>query len=245
MIAFSSSVTTITKMEVQDIMRQLQVLADKRVLVGVPEEKDTRSSTLTPEAYKMAQIRSDIADRKATNSNMDYVSPQQYEANLIKKAASKSKPRIGNASLAYIHDNGAPSANIPARPFMKPGVAKAQERINRFLLEAARAKMNGDEGGCLVALHKTGMVAQNSIRNVIRLGENFAPLKRATLLARTRSTQSRIKQWHGDKAEREGIMGSMKPLIDTGQLLKSIIYVVVDDKSGSRQVGKMAPEGEA
>jgi len=91
-------------------------------------------------------------------------------------------------------------------------------------------------------LHRAGLIAQNSIRNVIRRSEGFVPLKRATLLARTRrrgylwyhlsreemqgASKAQRKQMRGVK--REEIMGSLKPLIDTSQMLKSITYVIED-----------------
>ena len=135
------------------------------------------------------------------------------------------KPKINNATLAAIHDNGSPKQNIPARPFMKPGIAKAQDRINKGMLQAAKAQLNKDSAGVAKAFEKVGLVAQAGIRNVINEGEGFSPLQRSTLLGRLRRRKA-AKKWTKDK--RENVMESMHPLIDTGQLRNSISYVVVD-----------------
>jgi hypothetical protein len=150
------------------------------------------------------------------------------------------KDLITNAELARIHDLGSPRQNIPARQFMKPGIAKAQNRINAEFKAAVQAKLNGNEEEMKVRLHRAGLIAQNSIRNIIRIGEGFEPLKRATLLARTRkrayawhqlskeqmqgASKAQKRQMRGEK--REAIMSSMHPLQDTLQMLKSISYVV-------------------
>jgi hypothetical protein len=131
---------------------------------------------------------------------------------------------IGNAALAYIHDNGSPLQNIPARPFMIPGVQKAQESINKQLLGAIKAHLEGNENKVDIYLNRAGLVAQNSIRRVINEGEGFTPLKRATLLARLRARKS-ARKW--PKEQRESVMASMHPLINTAQMRNAISYVVV------------------
>lgn len=215
MIGFTSNVTVTTKKDVKDLMKDLMALSDNRVLVGVPTE----------------------------------TSPRIFLAG--------KKPMINNATLAFIHDKGSPKANIPARPFMKPGIAKAQNRINTEFKAAAQARMAQNDAEVDIRLHRAGLIAQNSIRNVIRIGENFAPLKRGTLLGRTRgraylwyhltkaemegASKAQKKAMRG--AKREAIMGSLHPLVDTGQLLKSVVYVIENKETGTRQVGKQSVEG--
>lgn len=143
-----------------------------------------------------------------------------------------------NAFLAYVHDNGSPVAGIPARPFMKPGIQKAQNRINKFLMAAAKASLEKDDAGVEQALMSAGLVAQGSIRNVINEGEGFAPLKRSTLLGRTRKRAYAWWKVEGGRdmtpeqrksmrhEQRESLMGSMHPLVDTGSLRGSISFVI-------------------
>lgn len=115
---------------------------------------------------------------------------------------------INNAQLGHIHEYGAPASNIPARPFLIPGVARAQESINGHLQKAAKAAMDGNEEKVDVELNATGLVAQAGARYEINNGD-LAPLSDQTLAARR-------------KRGRTGI----KPLIDTGQLRNAITYVI-------------------
>lgn len=115
---------------------------------------------------------------------------------------------ITNAALAYIHDNGAPEANIPARPFMRPGIADAKTDIADRFKQVGTSLLSGNQGGAERALHAAGLAAQASIRRKINTGP-FLPLAPSTLAARRRRGRT------GDK-----------PLIDTGQLRNSITYVV-------------------
>lgn len=135
---------------------------------------------------------------------------------------------IGNAALAYIHDNGAPSVGIPARPFMQPGINKVQSKINRELRTAATAALEGTPEGVDLALNSAGMIAQSSIRNIIRTSEGFAPLKRATLLGRVRKRSYLMDKFKNNKGLKEEYMASLKPLMDTNQLLRAITYVIED-----------------
>lgn len=115
---------------------------------------------------------------------------------------------INNAQLGYIHEYGAPASNIPARPFLNPGVARAQESINNHLKKAAKAAMDGNSEKVDVELNATGLIAQAGARNEIASG-NLAPLAPATIAARRRNGRTEDD-----------------PLVDTGQLRASITYVI-------------------
>jgi phage gpG-like protein len=118
---------------------------------------------------------------------------------------------IGNASLGYIHENGSPANNIPARPFLKVGVAAAKAQIAAILKSAAKKSADGDKSAVDKGLNAVGLTAQASIKKTIKAGEGFVPLAVSTIAAR----------------KRKGVQGT-KPLIRTGQLLNSINYVVRD-----------------
>lgn len=119
--------------------------------------------------------------------------------------ASRKSSEMNNATLAAIHELGSPSANIPARPFLKIGIAKAQkECVNILGIGAAKALTNFDAGDLVKAQDKAGLVAQNSVRGVFTSGE-LKPLAESTLKKKGKKTT---------------------PLIDTGSLRTSISYVV-------------------
>lgn len=117
-----------------------------------------------------------------------------------------------NASLAYIHNYGSPAANIPARPFMEPGVEAVQKEIEARMKQTANAAFEGRPGTVRKGLSIVGLLAQNSIRAKITSGP-FAPLAPGTIRARKQKRKSRNNT-------------SIKPLIDTGAMRASITYVV-------------------
>lgn len=146
------------------------------------------------------------------------------------KGRSASEP--SNAALAYVHDNGAPEANIPARPFMYPGIARARGAITEQLRAAGVDALDGNEAAVTARLHAAGLVAVAGIRAVIRAGIE-PPLAASTVAKRIRRRAS--ESW---KAKRRAEVaanvtagnapgaGIFTPLIDTGALLASITYVL-------------------
>jgi hypothetical protein len=178
----TSSVEIQTERDLKTFYDELKALSNNQVLVGVPEE---------------------------TNSREDKNGP-------------------GNAALARIHDKGSPLAGIPARPFMAPGIKKAQKNINIEMKQAALASVEGKEEEVQQALKRAGLWAQMFIQDTIEKGEGFAPLKRATLLARLRRRKSLWKYYHKPwmKEAKETFLAGLKPLIDTSELLKSITFVI-------------------
>lgn len=120
-----------------------------------------------------------------------------------------------NPQLGYIHENGAPEANIPPRPFLLPGVRAAQSKVVEFLRIAANAQLSGNDTKAEKALHAAGFTATVAVQRRIHMGP-FVPLKASTL--RRRRARGRT---------------GTKPLIDTAQLLRSIVHVVRNKRAGS------------
>lgn len=119
--------------------------------------------------------------------------------------ASRKSSEMNNATLAAIHELGSPAAKIPPRPFLKIGIAKAQQECVKILgAGAAKALTNFDAGDLVKAQDKAGLAAQNSVRGVFTSGELKA-LAESTLKKKGKKTT---------------------PLIDTGSLRTSISYVV-------------------
>jgi hypothetical protein len=141
---------------------------------------------------------------------IDLLKRKQVLAGVPEAKARRKGDPINNATLAYIHDKGSPSQNIPARPFMEPGIKSVAPQIERKLLSAGNAVLEGDSVKTDKALEAVGLVAQNGIR--MKINSDIPPaLKPATLAAR----------------RRRGRTGT-RSLIDSGQLRNSIIYVVQD-----------------
>lgn len=116
---------------------------------------------------------------------------------------------IGNASLGYIQENGSAARNIPARPFLVPGVRKVADQVAEELGAGAAAVLVGRTDAVRTSYNRAGILAVSSVKATITAGEGFAPLSDATLAARARRGVTRTK-----------------PLIDTGQLRASVTYTI-------------------
>lgn len=120
---------------------------------------------------------------------------------------------ITNNVIGYLNEFGSPARNIPARPFLRPGVNAALPEIIERLRTGARlaVKFPLDPDAGTRALMAAGLIAQRSVRmtitNVIP-----PPLSARTLYARK----------HRKIAPRQGEV----PLRDTSQLLNSITFVL-------------------
>lgn len=113
-----------------------------------------------------------------------------------------------NAMLGYIHEFGAPAANIPARPFLIPGVEAAAMQVTARLRAAAEAALVGDTARVNQQMAGAGMAAASSVKN--RINDGIEPaLSPRTLAAR------KARGYRGEK-----------PLVRTGQLRNSITYVI-------------------
>lgn len=140
---------------------------------------------------------------------------------------------FGNAGIGYINEYGSPAQNIPARPHLQPGVKSAEPQTIPQLKDAALAALDGRESAAVQALERAGILAVNGVRSFIR-ASNFTPLADSTVEARARRGRKGAKaemarRAAGDLPSTDGA----KPLIDTGQYVRAITYVVRDKNAGS------------
>lgn len=119
----------------------------------------------------------------------------------------KSGP-ITNAQIGYILDQGSPAKNIPARPWLVPGVQDVQAQCADKLGIAAKAALDGNESGTMKALVSAGVIAENSVK--AKINSNISPeLADATLAARRRRGVTRTDT-----------------LVDTGGMRNAVTSVV-------------------
>ena len=147
----------------------------------------------------------------------------------------RQEEEMNNARLGYIHEFGSPLVNIPARPFLIPGVKNVEKETGAELKKAADAALAGDSQLADQKLNRVGIIASNEVKRV--LNSNLPPpLKPNTVRNRFRN--------RGTKTHRDNeilymqlIAGGTEPgaaqdqagivaLVDTGQLRNSITYVI-------------------
>ena len=127
----------------------------------------------------------------------------------------KGEP-VTNAELMFIHTNGSPINNIPARPVIEPAIEDDKDRLASMMEGAFLSAEKGDTDGALKKLKLAGMRAQNVCRAWFTNPKNgWAPNSPRT-------------------AARKRAKGSTdpKPLIDTGELRKSITYFIKRNTGG-------------
>lgn len=136
---------------------------------------------------------------------------------------------LNNAALAYIHDNGAPEVNLPARPFMYSGINRVQDKLAQQLANTARTVLTSGQASDIDrGLTRVGIIASTSIKKIITEGIP-PPLADATLVDRLRRHPGRVaeKQELARRARGEApSITDVKPLIDTGELLHSFTFVI-------------------
>lgn len=134
---------------------------------------------------------------------------------------------ITNVDLGFIHEFGAPGANIPPRPHLVPGVSDVRDDVAAIFLKAARRVLDGDHGAAQAGLHAAGRLGRDAVKAKITSGLQ-PPIKDETVKARLR----RRRSWNLGKRQKlfaqyeagDGRYGM--PLIDTGAYIAAFTYVI-------------------
>ena len=134
---------------------------------------------------------------------------------------------MDNVSLAYIHSQGSPLNNMPARPFIEPAIEQEDvlSRITDMFGEAFDAAIVGNIGGIKAALSKAGMYGANAVKAYMGSGA-LAPNAPITVDGGWMHNKKSGKIFYVKGKH------STAPLIDTGSLRSSVTYVI--DEGGKR-----------
>lgn len=139
------------------------------------------------------------------------------ENKTVRRKEDGEKVAITNAELMFIHTNGSPRNNIPARPVIEPAIEDDKERISKMFKDAGQTMINQGKDAAMKKLKLIGMRAQNVCRAwFVNPKNNWPPNSPATIAAKRAKGATKPR-----------------PLIDTGQLRRSIIYFV--ETKGGRE----------
>lgn len=144
---------------------------------------------------------------------INYTKDNYLLIGIPQKKTTRENEAITNAELLFIHTNGSPINNVPARPVIEPALEDDMERLTSMLKDFANEAIEGNFEEAQKQLERTGMRAQNVCRNWFTNADNNWPENAPSVRER------KIKKGSTEP----------RPLIDTGELRKSIIYVVVKD----------------
>ncbi len=118
---------------------------------------------------------------------------------------SRETGNITNAELLYIHTNGSPAKNIPPRPIIEPAIQDSKEELGTLLKEAILRALEGDTDSAMAGMEKAGLQGENAVKAWFTNPKNG---------------------WAENAESTKKKKGSSRPLIDTGQLRKSITHVL-------------------
>lgn len=121
---------------------------------------------------------------------------------LAKDGSQQHSEGLTVFQIGMIHEFGVPEKNIPRRSFIRVPIENNIKEITK-LIEHNHKLVSENSMTAKVALDRIGIMAQNTIKESFRKND-WKPLKRATIKRK----------------------GSSRPLIDTGQLIDSISYIV-------------------
>lgn len=139
----------------------------------------------------------------------------------IAKGEGNDKRRDGgpdNHLLGYIHEKGSPAANIPARPFLVPGIESAKKDIQRGLRAVMKAALADDENAVDKLLERTGLQAVSAVKKYITSAD-FEPLSPKYL----KYGRHKARLTKG-KRDNEVAGEDVRPLINTGALRDSLDF---------------------
>jgi hypothetical protein len=143
---------------------------------------------------------------------------------------------INNATIGLIMEKGSPAANIPARPWLAPGIMSARTAVLSVYLTATRRAFRTYSGAPIHVAHaRAGAIARDAVKKYIK-SANFQPLAKSTVAARFRQRGAKRRRksetqylaavaggMPADKAQ--GLYG-IQPLINSGTFLNSVTYAV-------------------
>ncbi|MBB3004365.1 hypothetical protein FHX57_006747 [Paraburkholderia tropica] len=146
---------------------------------------------------------------------------------------------LTNAQIGYVMETGSPAHNVPARPFLIPGVSDVQSECADRLGKAADAALSGNQNAAERSMSAAGMIAESSVKK--KIGSNIPPaLSPDTIRNRRRSRQTQSmrpeeKQYlksvvEGTDPAQAQTEAGIIPLVNTGQLRNSVTHVIREKK---------------
>lgn len=143
-----------------------------------------------------------------SNSELAFIHTHGARTGAMSKDMDKSMSKgvsYAKAHDLYVKSKGSPLHRIPPRPIIEPAFDDSKEQIAEMLKWPMQKALDGDKQGAIESLEKVGMQGQNIVRAWFNNPKN---------------------NWEANSPLTVKLKGSSNPLIDSGELRKSITYVV-------------------
>ncbi|MDU4597187.1 MAG: hypothetical protein E6Y49_04400 [Clostridium sporogenes] len=147
-------------------------------------------------------------DSKITNAELLYIHTHGVRDTTMRRKMQHdldSGVPYSKAHEMYVYENGSPLWNVPPRPVLEPAMDNSKEIIAKQMKKAVETSLEGNN--LTPELEEVGMLGQNIARDWFTNPEN---------------------NWVKNSKDTIKRKGSDRPLIDTGELRKSITYVIKD-----------------
>jgi len=187
------------------VASRLLDLTSRDVLVGIPGRTTSR--------------RSNKGQQAVTNAELAFLHThgvRTIDARRRMGAMMKNRGIGYNQALAlYLHSKGSLAYAVPPRPIIEPAIVATgnKEKLAEDLRRAAQANLSGQDVATVERyLTATGLDAQNIVRRWFTDPRNGWPPNKPSTIRRK---------------------GSAQPLIDTGELRKSMTFVIRKGKGAA------------
>jgi hypothetical protein len=198
--------------QVKDLTHDLSRI---RILVGVPEEKGVRGpkqsavKRVAKKAWKkLSGEASDITNAQLVFLHTHGV--RQGEMRSEMQQTMRGGKSYHQAYALYLHSHGSPLWQIPPRPIIEPALEAHREELMAEIKKALNMHFftQTQKQATLRQFKRVAMLGQNAARGWFTDSRNGWPPNAPSTIARK---------------------GSRRPLIDTGEMRKSIIGIVAKD----------------
>jgi hypothetical protein len=190
----------------------------------------------------VTKVRDNTAQLRAA---IERLADARLLVGIPKVASPRTDGQFTNAEIGYVQENGAPEVNLPARPHLRPTVRENRALILKTLRRAGEAAFEGETDRATGLLDQLGLALVARVKAKVRAGipPELAASTVAARIRRRKSASWRKKRRaliaanvanpaHAATEERPGA-GVFVPLIDTGNYLGHITYVLRSVRSGT------------
>lgn len=188
----------------KEVMKQIEELGNQRVLVGIPAAKTARNDTSKSNNAVIGYVME-------FGGHIPHPGGTKYITNAVINGKFVGTRFVSNDFKGKTKKTKAHYIDIPARPFLIPGIKQSLEKVEKVMMQTLKATFkNPDKKDYFIklGLNKAGMLASGEVKKYMTHG-SFEPLAKSTIAARLRRGRT-----------------SEKPLIDTSQLRNAVTYVL-------------------
>ena len=191
------------------LIKSMEEIEEYNVYVGIPAKTAERSDQGINNA-ELLYIQSNGVSKPGA---------QTLIKDVMQSTNMKYKEARERVWKMWLKEHGSPAYRIPPRPVIEPALMHSKKQISNYMLLAVKSYLAGDVEGFENRLKKLGQFAANKVKRWFTDPENgWPPNADSTKLAWAKKHHIAVKNGASEIEK--------NPLIDTGDLRKSITYVV-------------------